>query len=227
VAEMSPATQVKLLRVLQEGEFERLGSSQTTRIDFRLVAATNRDPEKAVKEGRLREDLYYRLNVVHVAIPPLRERLGDVPLLANFFLRRYAAKNDKPVSAICARAMDALGHYGWPGNVRELENVLERAVVLSRDEVVDLDDLPAHLTGQAAVPSDRTVEGRGIYLPVGTSLQAAEIALMKETLIATGGDKNLAAKLLGVSTRTIYRNLGSPEKGGDGDGGGGEPEPEP
>jgi two-component system response regulator HydG len=212
VGEMSSTTQVKLLRVLQEGEFERLGSNETVRVDLRLVAATNQDLEQAVSQGRFREDLYYRLHVIHVPVPPLRERSGDVPLLANFFLRRYAKKNDKLVEGVTARAMDALSNYSWPGNVRELENVIERAVVLSQDAVIDLDDLPGQLDGLSEVTSERTVEGRGIYLPVGTSLESAELLLLKETLKATGGDKNLAAKLLGVATRTIYRKLGSRDK---------------
>jgi two-component system response regulator HydG len=212
VGEMSPSTQVKLLRVLQDGEFERLGSNDTIKVDLRLVAATNQDLEKAVKAGKFREDLYYRLNVIHVRIPPLRERSGDIPLLANFFLRRYAKKNDKVVEGVTARAMDAMGNHTWPGNVRELENVIERAVVLSSDTVIDLDDLPRNLTGLASMTSEKTMEGRGVYVPVGTSLEDAERLLLKETLKATGGDKNLAAKLLGVATRTIYRKLGSKEK---------------
>jgi two-component system response regulator HydG len=153
VGEMSPATQVKLLRILQDGEFERLGSNETLKVDLRLVAATNQNLEQAVAGGKFREDLYYRLNVIHVRVPPLRERSGDVPLLANFFLRRYAKKNDKVVEGVTARAMDAMGNYSWPGNVRELENVIERAVVLSSDAIIDLDDLPRNLTGLWRTPS--------------------------------------------------------------------------
>ncbi len=179
VGEMSSTTQVKLLRVLQEGEFERLGSSEPTRVDLRLVAATNKDLEQAVHDGQFREDLYYRMNVIRVEVPPLRERAGDIPLLANFFLRRYASKNDKALDAVTSRAMDALGRHTWPGNVRELENVIERAVVLSRDAVVDLDDLPPKIaglvdrgeTGPGEAPAG---DGRGIFLPVGTSLEEAE-----------------------------------------------------
>ncbi len=212
VGEMSPATQVKLLRILQDGEFERLGSNETIKVDLRLVAATNQDLEQAVAGGKFREDLYYRLNVIHVRVPPLRERSGDVPLLANFFLRRYAKKNDKAVEGVTARAMDAMANYSWPGNVRELENVIERAVVLSSDAIIDLDDLPRNLTGLSSLTSEKTMEGRGVYVPVGTSMEDAERMLLMETLKATGGDKNLAAKLLGVATRTIYRKLGSKDK---------------
>jgi two-component system response regulator HydG len=213
VGEMSPSTQVKLLRVLQEGEFERLGSNETVKVDLRLVAATNQDLEQAVKAGRFREDLYYRLYVISVQIPPLRERVGDVPLLANFFLRRYVAKNDRKIEAITARALDAMGRHPWPGNVRELENVIERAVVLSRDAVIDLDDLPENVSGLATLSSGGTVEGRCVYIPVGTTLEDAELLLLRETLNATHGDKNLAAKILGVATRTIYRKLGADGKG--------------
>ncbi|MBN2498373.1 MAG: sigma-54-dependent Fis family transcriptional regulator [Deltaproteobacteria bacterium] len=214
VAEMNASIQVKLLRVLQEGEFERLGSSVPIRVDIRLVAATNRDLKAEVQQGRFREDLFYRLNVINVEVPPLRDRGGDVPLLANFFLRRYAAKNEKAVETISARAMDALSRHGWPGNVRELENVIERAVVLSRDAVIDLDDLPDAISGQAS--RDAAVDGRGVYLPVGTSLDEAERILLAETLKATGGDKNLAAKILGVATRTIYRKLSALDSEPDG-----------
>ncbi|HOX43034.1 MAG TPA: sigma-54 dependent transcriptional regulator [Myxococcota bacterium] len=218
VGEMSPTTQVKLLRVLQESAFERLGSNETVRVDIRLVAATNKNLDREVREGRFREDLYYRLNVIRVEVPPLRQRSGDIPLLANFFLRRYAAKNQRAIEAFTGRAMDALGRYRWPGNVRELENVIERAVVLSQDEVLDLDDLPPHLVDRAeseAEPGVAAPDGRGIYLPVGTPLEEAERLLLLETLRATGGDKSLAAKILGVATRTIYRKLSAM----DGEGG--------
>ncbi len=192
---------------MQEGEFERLGSSQTLKVDFRLVAATNQDLEQKVASGQFRQDLFYRLNVITVRVPPLRERSGDVVLLANFFLKRYASREGKNIKALTARALDALSGYGWPGNVRELENVIERAVVLSTDDVIDLDDLPTEFAGEAGDSAGGPVEGRGVFIPVGTSLEEAEIKLLLETLKATGGDKNLAAHLLGVATRTIYRKL--------------------
>jgi two-component system response regulator HydG len=218
VGDMSPTTQVKLLRVLQEGAFERLGANDSVRVDLRLVAATNKRLEVEVQEGRFREDLYYRLNVIRVEVPPLRQRSGDIPLLANFFLRRYTAKNQRIIEAFTGRAMDALSRYRWPGNVRELENVIERAVVLSRDEVIDLDDLPPHLAER--VEGDvrvAVVDGRGIFVPVGTSLEEAERLLLVETLRATGGDKSLAAKILGVAARTIYRKLHAMDGDGEGD----------
>ncbi len=212
VGEMAPSLQVKLLRVLQEGEFERLGSNESIKVDVRLVAATNQNLQELVKKGRFREDLFYRLNVIHIVVPPLRERAGDVSLLANFFLRRYAKKNDKPMSGITARAMDVLNHHAWPGNVRELENVIERAVVLSLDSTIDVDDLPGTMQAGAAPDQERSGDSRAVCLPIGTPLEECERILIRETLKVTGGDKNLAAKLLGVATRTIYRKLDSLDK---------------
>jgi two-component system response regulator HydG len=214
IGEMSIATQVKLLRIMQEGEFERLGSNETLRSDLRVVAATNKDLEKAVKEGSFREDLYYRMNVIRIEVPPLRERNGDIPLLVNFFLHRYAAKNDKTMEAVTSRALDALNRHSWPGNVRELENAIERAVVMSSSPVVDLGDLPPTLGNLTAEhnSSSFAADGRGVFIPIGTSMEDAEFRLLKETLQATHGDKGLAAKILGVATRTIYRKLSSFEK---------------
>ncbi len=215
VSEMSASTQVRLLRVLQEGEVVRLGSNETINVDLRIVAATNQDLEKAIDKGRFREDLYYRLNVISIPIPPLRDRAGDVTLLANFFLRRYTKKNEKDIQGITSRAMDSLCDHDWPGNVRELENVIERAVVLSADPVIDEDDLPSKISKSSDGGSEKTVEDRGVFLQVGTSLEDAEMMLLQETLKATSGDKNLAAKLLGVATRTIYRKLEAAERAKD------------
>ena len=213
VGEMAPSLQVKLLRVLQEGEFERLGSNDPVKVDVRLVAATNQKLPELIKLGRFREDLFYRLNVIHIEVPPLRERPGDVSLLANFFLRRYAKKNDKPMSGITARAMDVLNRHSWPGNVRELENVIERAVVLSLDAVIDVDDLPGTMHTGSESGQEKSGESRAIRLSIGTPLEECERILIRETLKVTGGDKNLAAKLLGVATRTIYRKLDALDKG--------------
>jgi two-component system response regulator HydG len=167
VGEMSPAVQVKLLRVLQEGEFEPLGG-KTTRVDVRVVAATNRDLEEEVERGSFREDLYYRLNVIVVNLPPLRQRLEDVPLLADHFVSQFATRNGKQIDGIDPEALDLLTSYYWPGNVRELENVVERAVVLTRERIITPADLPPRITDE---------------------------------------DKKLAAQLLGIATRTIYRKL--------------------
>ncbi|MCA9665548.1 MAG: sigma-54-dependent Fis family transcriptional regulator [Myxococcales bacterium] len=202
VAEISQQVQVKLLRVLQEGEFDRLGG-RTEQVDIRLVAATNKDLRAEVEAGRFREDLYYRLNVITVHVPPLREREGDVPLLADFFLRRYADKNAKKLVGFTQAAMERLSAYRWPGNVRELENVIERAVVLTKGQVIDEADLPRNLLeGDAAAASSRS-----IHVAIGTPLDEVERRLILETLRQTKGDKRLAAQLLGIATRTIYRRL--------------------
>ncbi len=202
VGEISPQVQVKLLRVLQEGEFERLGG-RTVQVDLRLVAATNKDLATEVREGRFREDLYYRLNVITVYVPPLRERHEDIPLLADHFLRRYTEKNAKPISGFTPAAMERLGAYHWPGNVRELENVVERAVVLTKNQSIEEEDLPRDLF--AAQNGD----GRSISIAIGTPLDEVERRLIFETLKRTKGDKRLAAQLLGIATRTIYRRLES------------------
>ena len=198
VTEMSPAVQVKLLRVLQEGEYERVGGMQTLNADVRVVSATNRDILKEVSRGGFREDLYYRLNVIQIRVPPLRERPEDIPLLAVHFLGRFAEKNRKPLDGLTPDALDALGTYRWPGNVRELENAIERAVVLCRGDRVGLDDLP---------PAVR--KGRGgkqlLSFSVGTPLKDVERRMIQETLRHCEGDKNLAANLLGITARTIYR----------------------
>jgi two-component system response regulator HydG len=199
VGEMSPAVQVKLLRVLQEGEFEPLGG-KTTRVDVRVVAATNRDLEDEVAQGHFREDLYYRLNVIVVNLPPLRQRLEDVPLLADHFVSQFAARNEKQVDGISAEAMDLLTGYYWPGNVRELENVVERAVVLTRERVITPDDLPPQITDEERFQGQITVS-------IGTPLDEIELRMIRETLRYTKGDKKLAAQLLGIATRTIYRKL--------------------
>jgi len=199
VGEMSLAVQVKLLRVLQEGEFEPLGG-KTCRVDVRVVAASNRDLEEEVKRGGFREDLYYRLNVIVVHLPPLRHRLEDVPLLAEHFLGVYAARNGKQMDGIAPEAMGLLSAYYWPGNVRELENVIERAVVLCRGRVLTAQDLPPRVAEEARVESNLTIA-------VGTPLEEVERRLIRETLRQTKGDKKQAAQLLGIATRTIYRKL--------------------
>ena len=198
VTEIAPPVQVKLLRVLQEGEYERVGGTDTLRADVRVIAATNRDIEEEVEAGRFRRDLFYRLNVIRIDVPPMRERDGDVPLLAQHFLHGFARKNRKDVVGFSEEALDAMVAYGWPGNVRELENAIERAVVLSRDEVIGLDDLPRAVR-----------QGKGgrtfLSFEVGTPLKVVERRMIEATLRHVGGDKNLAASLLGTTARTIYR----------------------
>ncbi|RAL22811.1 DNA-binding response regulator [Lujinxingia litoralis] len=200
IGELSPQVQVKLLRVLQEGAFERLGSNTPTEVDVRVVAATHKDLEAELQKGTFREDLYYRLNVIDIKIPPLRHRIEDVPLLSEHFLRRYNSKNRRDISGFSTEARRALEGYHWPGNVRELENVVERAVVLDRDGRIDVDDLPSQLV-------ERPAKSRHITIPLGTSLEEIEKRVLHETLKMTQGDKKLAAKLLGIATRTVYRKL--------------------
>jgi two-component system response regulator HydG len=217
VGELSAPVQAKLLRVLQEGELERLGATSTRQVDFRLVSATNRDLEQMVRSGEFREDLFYRLNVIGIRIPALRDRPEDIPLLVDHFLRRYASKNEKSVQGVDRAALEALGAWSWPGNVRELENVIERAVVLTRDDVIHLADLPKPIregSGSAA-PALIRREGRSVVIPLGTKLEEVERALIHATLEETGGDKTLAAQLLGIAARTIYRRLEAERKEGE------------
>jgi two-component system response regulator HydG len=201
IGEIPTHVQVKLLRVLQEGEVERLGG-RMLKVDLRLVAATNQDLRAAVREGRFREDLYYRLNVIAVPIPPLRDRREDVPLLAEHFLQLYAARNGRHLAGFSRQAADTLSRYDWPGNVRELENTVERAVVLARGNAIEIDDLPPDVR-QGGVTGD----GRTLSFAVGTPLEEIERRVIHATLAHVGGDKRLCAQLLGIATRTIYRRL--------------------
>jgi two-component system response regulator HydG len=212
IGEIPTHVQVKLLRVLQEGEVERLGG-RTTKVDLRLVAATNQDLRAAVREGRFREDLYYRLNVIAVPIPPLRDRREDVPLLAEHFLQLYATRNARRLAGFSRAALDFLQRYEWPGNVRELENTVERAVVLCRGNSIEVDDLPPEVRSGSGQLSD----GRSLTFAVGTPLEEIERRVIHATLAHVGGDKRVCAQLLGIATRTIYRRL-EEERGGEASG---------
>jgi two-component system response regulator HydG len=217
IGEIPLHIQVKLLRVLQEGEIEPLGG-RMRRVDIRLVAATNRDLRRAVAEGRFREDLYYRLNVIAVRVPPLRERLDDVPLLCDHFLSRFRDKNHKTITGISRPALELLMRYSYPGNVRELENAIERAVVLCRQPVIDVDDLPHEIrSGGALSDTNNTAEPPRLSFPIGTALDEIERYVIRETLQYTKGDKRLAAQLLGIATRTIYRKLDRTDVGPNAD----------
>jgi two-component system response regulator HydG len=211
VGDMSPGVQVKLLRVLQDGVVERLGGTQPVKVDVRLVTATNRDLATEVKSGRFREDLFYRLDVVAVRLPSLRERREDIPLLASAFLRRLAAENGKAIAGFTPAALAALEAYDWPGNVRELLHAVERAVVLTRSDTVDVGDLPEAV--RLARPGAGPVGAPALTVPIGTPLEEVERLVIRETLRHTRGDKNLAARLLGVAARTIYRKLDRDEAG--------------
>lgn len=200
VAELDPLVQAKLLRVLQEGEFERLGGTQTIKTDVRVIASTNKPLVDLVREGKFRTDLFYRLNVITINLPPLRDRMEDVPLLAQHFLARFAARNRKDVRAISREAMELLMAHDWPGNVRELENTIEHAVVLCRGDTIRAEDLPDLVARDSQARQYLTIQ-------LGTPLEEIEQKVIQETLRMTKGNKRLAAQLLGIATRTIYRKL--------------------
>jgi len=202
VGEMSRATQMKLLRVLQEKEFEPVGSARTIKVDIRVIAATNRDLEKDVKDGRFREDLYYRLNVVPIVLPPLRERKEDIPPLAEHFLALYGEKNRKSLKGISGKALDLLVRYDWPGNIRELENCIERAVIMAREEVIVPADFPPQI--QALSREEGT---NGFNIPSGISLEEMERALIVKTLAETDGNRTRASEILGINRRTLQNKL--------------------
>jgi DNA-binding NtrC family response regulator len=200
IAEMSTQLQAKLLRVLQDGRFQRLGSTKDTRIDVRVISATHVDIHHAIGEDKFREDLYFRLNVVHVNLPALRERVEDIPLLADHFLKKYAARMQKDVRTIAPVALDQLLAHPWPGNVRELENAIQRGLAVATDETIHSFQLNP-TRGRAAVSASVSL----LNIGVGTTLADAENRLIMETLNACGGDKEKAAKILGISSRTLYR----------------------
>ena len=199
IGEVNASVQVKLLRVLQDHKIIRVGGEKTIDIDVRVIAATNRDMEKEVKEGRFREDLYYRLNVVHIAVPPLRERRDDIPLLLNAFLKEYAKENGKNITGIDNRARALLYKYDWPGNIRELRNCIESAVVMCGGNEITPEDLPPTVSASIAAPS--------ITIPVGTTLDDAEKAIICENLAANKGNKSKTADILGIGRKTLHRKL--------------------
>jgi two-component system response regulator HydG len=210
IGEISPTMQVKLLRVLQVGEFERLGGTRTIRADVRLVAATNMNLSEAVERKTFREDLYSRLNVITLTLPPLREREEDIPLLAHHFLEVFQKKNSKEIQGIAPESLDLMLRYHWPRNVRQLENALERAVVLARGKTIGPGDLPPEILKAvqgAAGRGKAILDDKLISIPLGTPLEAIEKQVIEETLKYSRGDKNVASKILGISSRTIYRKI--------------------
>ncbi|MBW2585184.1 MAG: sigma-54-dependent Fis family transcriptional regulator [Deltaproteobacteria bacterium] len=207
IAEMAPATQAKILRVLQEREFEPVGSSQTFKVDTRIIAAriiaaTNKNLEEEIKAGRFREDLYYRINVVTLVVPPMRERREDILLLADFFLKQYAEKNNRPIKGFTPRAVDLLMRYDWPGNVRELENVVERAVIMARGDMITPLEFPDVLQDL-----DEEAKASPLALTTGRSLKEVEKVMILRTLEETGGNRTHAARILGISRRTLQLKL--------------------
>ena len=202
IGETSPAMQAKLLRVLQEHELQRVGGQETIRVDVRIIVATNRDLEEEVAAGLFREDLYYRLNVVELEVPPLRDRHGDIPLLATYFLRRFADKNNRAVSGITPECMDILNRYPWPGNVRELEHCIERGVILMRGDYLDVNALPLAVQRWAGANEPRETGEP-------STLKEAEKALILKTLEETGGNRSEAARRLQITRKTLLNKLKS------------------
>jgi two-component system response regulator HydG len=205
IAETSPGMQAKLLRAIQEREIQRVGGEEILKVDVRILAATNRDLEKEVKDGNFREDLFYRLNVVTLRIPPLRERQEDVPLLADHFLRKYAEKNHKPVKGISPLAMDMLLRYEWPGNVRELENTIERAVILLPGEHVTEKELPPTITGSVGEKVDPAPQPA--RAAANRPLDEIEKEAILATLEASDGNKSETARRLGINRKTLHKKL--------------------
>jgi len=227
VADLSAITQPKILRVLQEGEFERVGGTRTLHVDVRIVTASNQDLAQLVRDKRFREDLFYRLNVITIQVPPLRDRREDIPRLAQHFLRVYAAKNNRTLEGFSDEALRCLEAYAWPGNVRELENVVERAVVLARGqvEIADLPDSvaerPVMLLRDPGGEAQPVTDGF-FKIRVGTPLAEVEQRLLEETLRLTKGNKTLAARMLGIDPKTVFRKLkaGEAEEAATSDGAG-------
>jgi DNA-binding NtrC family response regulator len=201
ISEIPAGVQAKLLRVLQEMEFERVGSAQTIKVDVRIVATSNRNLEKMIKQGEFREDLFYRLNVIPLHLPSLRDRKQDVPMLAEHFLRKYNEQNERDIKGFTARALRLLSNYHWPGNVRELENYIERAVVLCPSDRISDSDLPSYLAlGELAQHSPATLEGEM------TIAEMEKVAIIN-TLEKYGGNRTRAAEVLGISSRTLRNKL--------------------
>lgn len=203
----SPQLQVKLLRVLQQGEFERVGDTTTTKVDARIIAATNRDLKRLIRENLFREDLFYRLNVIVIDLPPLRERKDDIPLLVEHFIAKSAKKMNKHIAGITPSALRALCGYEWPGNIRELENVIERAVILCKEHSVDDLSLPQALRPAFAGRPDTAALSGATFLK--NALKSSEREVIEQALAACGGNRKKAAELLGINRTTLYNKMKS------------------
>jgi DNA-binding NtrC family response regulator len=201
IAEMPAGTQVKLLRVIEERKFRRLGSKSETDVDVRIVAATNKPPLKAVDEGELRNDLYYRLNVFAICLPPLRERIEDIPVLTEALLRQLNAKHGRSIKVVSSKVLKGFAAHNWPGNVRELRNVLERAVIMSDREYIDEQHLPP------LEPRELPHSANVVSIPVGTTVAEVEKRLIYKTLEFTDNNKTRAAEILGISLKTLHNKL--------------------
>jgi len=205
VSTASPQLQVKLLRVLQDRCFEPVGSNVTQRVDVRLILATNRDLAAEVEGGRFRKDLYYRINVVNIDLPPLRERIGDIPLLAEHFLAKYLTATNKPVHGFAPEATELMQRHCWPGNVRELENAVERAVVLSRTPLIGAEDLPPAVGGDGVAAAIVVEQSSGKTLQ--QAIQAPERQIIRAALAANGGNRQATARQLGINRTTLYKKM--------------------
>lgn len=201
IGDMPLSTQVKILRVIEDGVVMRVGSNESIEVDVRLIAATNQYLEKLIKEGKFREDLYFRLNVVSIKLPPLRERLEDIPLLIDAFLREFSQTHNKKVSILSPEARKILYKYPWPGNVRELKNCIESMVVVSMKDTIDTEDIPDHILQRSSETSTAP------SLVAGITIEEAERELIKSTLATVEGNREEAAKMLGIGERTLYRKL--------------------
>ncbi|MBO4319759.1 MAG: sigma-54-dependent Fis family transcriptional regulator, partial [Treponema sp.] len=199
IGEINQNVQIKILRVLQEKKFERVGGEQTIEVDVRIVAATNRNLEEEVKAGRFREDLYYRLNVIHIQVPPLRERKEDIPLLVSSFLDEFNKENGKSIKSVDKRAKTALFNYSWPGNIRELRNCMEAAVVMCSGDEITQEDLPPTISSSST--------GENLAIPLGLTLDEAEKIIIQETLLANANNKTRTAEILGIGRKTLQRKL--------------------
>ena len=201
VGDMPMTTQIKLLRVIEQREIMRVGSNEPIRVDVRIITASNQNLEQLVREKRFREDLYFRLNVVRIQLPPLRARHDDIPLLIEAFIKEFSEENNKEVAGITPEARSVLYRYTWPGNVRELRNCIESMVVTSRGPVLDVQDIPPHISSAPAGP------GAGLEVRAGMSLEEVEEVVIRKTLDMTGGNREEAARILGIGERTLYRKL--------------------
>ena len=199
IGEVNLATQVKLLRVLQEHKFERVGGEKSLEVDVRVVAATNRNLEDEVKAGKFREDLFYRLNVVRIEMPALRERMDDIPLLMHAFLREFNIENKKNIKGFDKASKSAMIKYSWPGNIRELKNAIESAVVMCTGDEIKMEDLPRSLRSQG--------EEKTITIPIGITMDEAEKIIIQENLAANKGNKSRTADILGIGRKTLHRKL--------------------
>ena len=203
IGEINPSVQIKILRVLQEKKFERVGGEQTIEVDVRIVAATNRNLEEEVKAGRFREDLYYRLNVVHIPVPPLRERRDDIPLLMASFLDEFNRENDRQIKGRNSKAKAAMFRYAWPGNIRELRNCMESAVVMCSGDEITLQDLPPSVSAAAGTGAGDD----SVSVPLGVTLDEADRLVIEANLAANRGNKSRTAEILGIGRKTLQRKL--------------------